>query len=198
MTDLVLASASAARSAMLENAGLSFLIDPADIDEAAIKSAETERASSPRALARILADTKALHVAQRQIRKLVIGADQILVHKEQILSKAPTKDAARQQLMRLRGDHHVLISAVSVARDGEVLWSTQAKATLKMRNFSEEFLDDYLQNAGAALTGSVGCYHLEELGAQLFDRIEGDYFTVLGLPLLELLGFLRQIGILRS
>ena len=189
---VVLASASAIRRQMLHNAGLSFTVDPADIDEgAALKDLARDRQPPPH-LARSLAVLKATKVSRRQPQALVIGADQILELDGEILGKAPNERAARAVLMRLRGREHYLHSGVALARHGNEIWAHVASAKLRVRNFSDAWLDAYMASNAEALTKSVGAYQLEGQGVQLFERIEGDYFTILGLPLLELLAELRK------
>ena len=192
LTSVVLASASAIRRQMLHNAGLSFTVDPADIDEgAALKDLARDRQPPPH-LARGLAVLKATKVSRRQPQALVIGADQILELDGEILGKAPNERAARAVLMRLRGREHYLHSGVALARHGNEIWAHVASAKLRVRNFSDAWLDAYMASNAEALTKSVGAYQLEGQGVQLFERIEGDYFTILGLPLLELLAELRK------
>ncbi len=196
MTILVLASASTVRAAMLTAAGIEVEIMPARIDETAFKQAMLADGASPRDLADKLAELKALRTSARQPDRLVLGADQVLVHDGQVFDKAQSRAEARAQLLALRGQTHKLLSAAVVALDGRPVWRHVGTARLTMRPFSEAFLDAYLENIGDLALQSVGCYHLEGLGAQLFARVEGDYFTVLGLPLLELLGFLRAREVL--
>ncbi len=196
MTILVLASASTVRAAMLTAAGIEVEIMPARIDETAFKQAMLADGASPRDLADKLAELKALRTSARQPGRLVLGADQVLVHDGQVFDKAQSRAEARAQLLALRGQTHKLLSAAVVALDGRPVWRHVGTARLTMRPFSEAFLDAYLENIGDLALQSVGCYHLEGLGAQLFARVEGDYFTVLGLPLLELLGFLRAREVL--
>ncbi|MGL4394921.1 MAG: Maf family protein [Hyphomicrobium sp.] len=197
-TPLILASASMARRAMCEAAGLTVRIVPADIDEAALT--ETLHQSSPvvapDAVALALARAKAVDVSSRHPGALVIGSDQVLSCDGRLFSKAHNRDEARATLQALRGRAHELTSAVALARDGRVVWSDHALARLTVRPFSEAYLDLYVENAGAALLRSVGAYELESAGVQLFDSIEGDYFTILGMPLLPLLAALRQFGVL--
>ncbi|MGE0054642.1 MAG: nucleoside triphosphate pyrophosphatase [Hyphomicrobium sp.] len=195
---VVLASASVARRAMLSAAGLTFDVVPARIDEDAVRSAmvAVDAYVSPAMIAARLAQEKALAVARNNAGKLVIGSDQVLVFENTIFSKVATLDEARAVLKKLRGRVHELVSAVALARDGELLWHHQEAARLTMRDFSDAFLAGYLEDAGEVILQCVGCYELEAKGVQLFDKIEGDYFTVLGLPLLALLSALRTQGAL--
>ncbi len=191
---VVLASASASRRALLAAAGIDVLVDPAHVDEAALKASLAAEGSSPAAIAEALAELKATRVSARQAGRLVIGCDQILECQGRSFDKPADLAAARRQLQELRGQTHSLYSAAVALRDGARLWHHVGRADLSMRQFSDSFLDSYLAAAGSAATASVGAYQLEGLGAQLFDRIEGDYFTILGLPLLPLLEFLRGQG----
>ena len=193
---VVLASISMSRRMLLEGAGIDFTATAPDVDEAAVKAefADADAAS----LAGILADRKALAVSARVPGALVIGGDSTLACEGRLFDKPVDVAAACEQLRSLRGRVHELLSAVSVARNGIVEWRHVASAHLTMRSFSDEFLARYAALSGDALTTSVGAYRLEGLGAQLFERIEGDYFTILGLPLLPLLGWLRTAGVLRS
>lgn len=196
MTALVLASASPARAAMLTAAGVDIEVMPARIDEAAIRQAMLAEGASPRDLADRLAEIKALRISTRQPGRLVLGADQVLVHDGRVFDKAHDRAEARAYLTMLRGQTHRLLSAAVVVLDGQTVWRHVGTARLTMRPFSEAFLDAYLESIGDLALHSVGCYHLEGPGAQLFARVDGDYFTVLGLPLLELLGFLRAREVL--
>jgi len=191
---LILASASAARLALLRGAGLAVDARPAHIDEAEIKAAARADGATPDDAALLLAELKATRIARRQPDALVIAADQLLVVGEEWLDKPPTLDAARAQLLTLRGRTHTLITAVLCQRGDARIWHHVTRPSLTMREFSEEFLNAYLAAEGDALTAWVGSYRLEGMGVQLFERIEGDYFSILGLPLLPLLGFLRQHG----
>jgi len=193
---LTLASASPARAALLRAAGVQIAIEPARIDEDAVKAAMLSEAAPPRDLADTLAELKACRISGRETGALVLGADQVLVLDGQVLSKPASMADAKAQLLRLRGKTHLLLSAAVIARDGVPVWRHIGQARLTMRPFSDAFLAQYLESAGEAILGSVGSYHLEEEGAQLFSRVDGDYFTVLGLPLLEVLGFLRAQGVL--
>jgi len=191
---LILASGSAARKSLLEAAGLTFETIPADIDEAAVRDT-VMMAGAPLAAAEIagmLAAAKARNISLLHPEALVIGADQVLALGDRIFSKAETLLAAREILCELRGETHSLVSAVALARDGVVHWQTNATAEMTMRNFSDEFLGAYLERMGSKALRSVGCYELEGLGVQLFERISGDYFTILGIPLLQLLARLRR------
>ena len=185
---LILASGSLARQNMLRAAGLEFETYPADIDE----EIRQISGSPPLDIALSLACEKALHVSAKNPDTLVIGADQILQYEGKIMSKAANENEAREKLKTLRGKTHNLISAVAVAKNDKVLWKNTACAFLTMYNFDDEFLETYIEKAGAALTRSVGAYELESIGVQLFENIEGDYFTILGMPLLPLLTYLRQ------
>lgn len=191
---LILASGSASRRAILEAAGVVFEIDPADLDEAVIAA----RFPGPaEALPLKLAEEKALAVASRR-EGLVLGADQILEADGAVFGKAQSVDEARARLMALRGKTHRLLGGVAAARDGNIVWRCQSECRMHVRAFSERFLDAYVAEAGAILTTGVGAYAYEGLGAQLFERVDGDYFSVLGLPLLPVLTMLREQGVLAS
>ena len=193
MSSLILASASAARQALLSQAGLDFRVMPAQLDESALIAGNV--ALRAEQLAMMLAEQKALAVAARQPRALVIGADQVLVCDGEIYQKAPNMRLARAGLARLAGRSHQLISAVSVAEGDKVVWRHRETATLTMRTLNDAQIDAYLAATGDAALDWVGGYALEGLGAWLFEKVEGDYFTVLGLPLLPLLGFLAGRGL---
>lgn len=189
---LVLASKSATRRALLEGAGIPIEIEPADIDERAVEARAGH--SDSEGAAALLAREKAKAVAAKHPDRMVLGADQTLALGERRFSKASDRAAARAQLAALRGKTHTLHSAVAVVQAGTVMFEHVDAAHLTMRAFSDNFLDDYLDAAGGAATRSVGGYQLEGLGLQLFERVEGDHFTVLGLPLLPLLDWLRRSG----
>lgn len=192
---LVLASKSAARRAMLTNAGVPFSVDVADVDEAAVKAMHDPADAA--GLAGELARAKALAVSRRDPEAWVLGADQTLAFDGGLVSKAPSLAAARARLLSMRGRPHHLHSGAALARNGQVVWSGVDTATLRVRDFSEAFLDAYLAAEGEALLACVGSYRLEGMGAQLFEAVEGDYFTVLGMPLWPVLAELRRAGVLR-
>jgi septum formation protein len=194
---LILASASASRAALLSGAGVAFIQDPADVDETALKQSMGDDGQSGASIANALAVEKAQTVSNRQPGCLVIGADQMLECDGQWFDKPEDMAQAREALRSLRGKTHTLRASVCVVRDGAMLWSHDEAAHMTMRPFSDDFLDAYLSMAGARVLQSVGAYQLEGPGAQLFDNIDGDYFTILGLPLLPLLRFLRMEGSLR-
>jgi septum formation protein len=195
---VVLASASAARAQLLRNAGLAFEQVTAAVDETEIKAAMRADGADAASVAMALAETKAVRVSMRDADALVIGADQMLEFEGQWFDKPTDRGSARQQLIALRGRSHRLISAACVLRAGRRLWGRAEHATLLMRSFSDDFLEAYLDATGEAATGSVGAYQVERLGVQLFARIDGDYFVILGLPLLPLLDFLRAHRVLRA
>ena len=191
---IILASNSSARAAMLTQAGVAFDTVPARVDEASIKASLLAEDAKPHDIADALAEYKALRVAGKYPDALIIGADQILVCDGQVYDKATDRDAARTKLQALRGRPHQLLSAAVIYENGKPVWRTVGRAQLFMRNFSDEFLENYLDQAGDAILSSVGCYFLEGAGVQLFTRVQGDYFTVLGFPLLEVLEYLRTKG----
>ena len=187
---LILASQSSTRQALLANAGISFEAVPADIDEREIQ--HTSTLSAPGDIAALLARRKAVSVSSRQPGRFVVGADQTLARGARLFVKPAGRAQAAEQLRALAGGSHELHSAVAVARDGEILFEAASIARMTMRHLGEREIDAYLDAAGSAVTASVGAYQLEGLGVHLFERIEGDHFTILGLPLLPLLAFLRS------
>lgn len=189
-TPVVLASQSSARKNLLASAGLSFQTLPADIDERGIQAKSGLK--DPGAIAALLAGEKALHVSRLMPGHYVIGADQTLALGDQLFSKPAGRVQAAEQIARLAGQTHGLHSAVSVARNGEVLFSEVSVARMTMRQLTERQIANYLDTAGEVVTTSVGAYQLESFGVHLFTRIEGDHFTILGLPMLPLLDFFRR------
>lgn len=197
MTAVVLASASASRRAMLRAAGLEFAVRASDVDESEIKRALIAKMASPRAMAQQLAAAKALAISREMPGALVIGSDQILALDDgTTLDKAPDMAVQKAQLQALRGQAHSLISAAAIAENGVCVWHIVDSARLYMRDFSDGFLDDYLAAEGEALLWGVGGYRIEGRGVQLFSRVEGSLFTVQGLPLLGVLDYLRERGVL--
>lgn len=192
-TRLILASTSAARRAMLRQAGLDFAAIPSGVDEATLKQGFT---GTPEELALALAEAKARAVSAAHPQALVLGADQLLVCEGAVFDKPADLAEAALHLRRLSGRAHQLVTAACVVRGEEIIWSHAERATLEVRGLSEDFIARYLEAEGAEILGCVGAYRLEGLGAQLFTRVEGDYFTILGLSLLPLLGFLRAAGVL--
>jgi septum formation protein len=194
---LILASGSRFRRQMLENAGLTFTVVPATVDEPAARAAmvRDNPAITPGDVALKLAALKAVAVSERHRHALVIGSDQVLALGSEIFGKPPTPAPARAQLERLSGRTHTLPTGAVLAQNGQVVWQHLGVATLQMRTLTPTFLDDYMTRAGPIVTETVGGYALEGLGVQLFDRIDGDYFTIIGLPLLAVLGALRERGV---
>jgi septum formation protein len=187
---LILASQSRARKMLLANAGLSFEVVPADIDERGLQQAS--KLSGPGEIAKLLAREKAVWVSARNAGHYVIGADQTLALGNRLFNKPDGRAAAAEQLGALSGQTHELHSALAVAIDGKIAFETVAVARMTMRPLSGDEIRLYLDEAGEAVTTSVGAYQLEGLGVHLFERVEGDHFTILGLPLLPVLGFLRR------
>ena len=196
--DIILASASHSRRKLLEATGIAFRAIAADVDEAAIKRRHDPRKGGFGELAVQLASQKALAVADRHPEALVIGADQILVFDDEAFDKPDSIESARRQLQRLRGDTHSLETAVACAMGKDILWSHVEAPRLTMRPFSAAQLEAYLAGEGEAVTETVGGYRIEGPAIQLFDSIDGDYFSILGLPLLPLLGFLRARGVVAA
>jgi septum formation protein len=194
---IVLASASRARRELLAAAGVPFTVEAADVDEPALRHA-LDPQTKPTEVAEVLARAKAKDVGARHDGALVIGADQVLAFGDEILTKPGNAEGARKTLLKLRGKTHELHSSVAFAENGDIVWMHTGTARLTMRNFTDEFLDDYLVRAGDSVGQSVGAYELESTGVQLFEQVEGDYFTVLGLPLLAVLGELRKRGVISA
>ncbi|TCP40290.1 Maf family protein [Rhodovulum marinum] len=195
---VILASGSPIRRQLLERAGLVFEVMPAPVDEDAIRDGMMADGATPADIAETLAAFKAERVAGKAPEALVIGCDQVLAHRGLVLGKPATVDEARAQLRKMRGGSHQLMSAVVVYDDLRPLWRHVGTVTLTMRPFSDAYLDLYLERNWERVRDSVGAYKLEEEGIRLFSRIEGDYFDVLGLPLLPLLTFLTTRGALMS
>ena len=192
---IILASKSAARRAVLTGAGVPFEVAVAGVDEDAVKTAMLAQGATPRDVADALAEIKAVKISAGR-PGFVIGSDQTLEFEGQLYDKAETLEAAAERLKTMRGKPHKLHSAVVVAKDGAPIWREIVSATLTMRDFSDAFLDEYLALEGEEMLGSVGCYRLEGPGAQLFAKIEGDYFAILGLPLMGLLDLFRRHQVL--
>ncbi len=196
---LILASTSKTRARLLDSAGLSHIAEAPGLDEETMREAiGGEKTLDPHDVAEILARAKAEAVSDLAPGAAVIGGDQILAFEGQILSKPGTMAAARKQLLDLNGKTHQLHTAVAIAKDGEAVWAYTDVATLTMRKLSPEFIGHYLAAAGEAVLGSVGAYQIESLGIQLFEKIDGDFFSILGLPLLPLLDTLRREGVIEG
>jgi septum formation protein len=194
MTELILASKSPFRAMLMRNAGLAFAQHAADVDERAIETAMDTDGVSPEDLALVLAEVKALDVSVKYPDALVIGSDQTLSLGDEVLHKAKTMEDARRRLLQLQGRTHQLNSGVVLAKNGIVVWRHVSVARLTMRDLTPEFVGRHLASIGNTVLGSVGCYQLEGEGLQLFETIDGDYFTIVGLPMLPLLAELRQQG----
>jgi septum formation protein len=193
-TRIILASASPFRLAMLRNAGIETEANPSRIDERAVEEAVGDAAISPENLAWILAEAKAEEVSERFPGALVIGSDQTLSLGDEVLHKAADLEEARRRLLRLSGRTHHLNSAVVLARDGKALWGHVSVANMTMRKFDPAYIGRYLSRVGDQVLRSVGVYQIEGEGIQLFDSIEGDHFTIVGMPLLPLVAELRRLG----
>jgi septum formation protein len=193
---LVLASESASRLNLLKSAGLDVAAQPSVINEQSIKDKMLAKNATTAEIAQYLAEQKALKVSALRKHDIIIGADQILQCGGQLFDKAENIKEAETNLKKLRGKEHKLVTAVVLARNEAIIWSYVAVPTLTMRKFSDQFLYSYIDNAGSALTRSVGAYYLEERGVQLFSKIDGDYHAILGLPLVPLLNKLRELKLI--
>lgn len=194
--DIILASTSKIRRNILGNAGIEFSVVDSELDETAAKNSMPE--FLPRSLALELAKLKSQKISRQHPKAVVIGADQVLGFKDRIFNKPASRADAERQLSMLRNATHTLYSAISCAAAGAELWNHCSEARLTMRDFTPEFLSSYLDDSPEDYSSSVGAYKLEETGIQLFEKIEGDYFTILGLPILPLLGFLRKRKVIQS
>jgi len=196
MSDIILASASRHRAQILENAGLTFAQIPSLLDERSIDAPLAEAEVSPEDRAEILAAAKATEVSERNPGHWVIGCDQILSFDGEVLHKTKSLDEARRRLLALSGKTHYLHSAVVLVQDGQIKWQHVTPCAMKMRNLTPDFVGRHMAQAGEGVLGSVGAYQIEGLGAQLFESIEADIFSIIGLPLLPLLEALRQEGVI--
>jgi septum formation protein len=196
---LILASSSKSRAKLLQAAGISFIVEPPGLDESAMRQAVAgDDALAPHDVAEVLGRAKAEAVSEVAPKAYVIGADQVLAFGDIIMSKPGSMEAARRQLLDLSGKTHTLHTAVAVATNGDTIWDETTMATLTMRKLSPEFIGRYLAAAGEEVLSSVGVYQIESIGVQLFDKIDGDYFSILGLPLIPLLDTLRREGVIES
>lgn len=191
---IVLASTSPFRAAILMNAGIGFRAEGSTIDERAVEAPLLEADATPEDVAAILAEAKALDVSERNAGALVLGGDQTLSLEGALFHKPADMEEARRNLLRSSGKTHQLWSALALARDGETIWRHVSVAHMTMRTLAPDFIGRYLASVGDSALSSVGCYQYEGEGIQLFERIEGDYFTIIGLPLLPLLAKLRELG----
>ena len=194
---IILASGSAIRRQIMEGAGLNFEVITKPVDEGSIKESMLAESARLRDIADALAEAKAMRVSRIE-PGLVIGADQIMVMDEQLYDKPVSMEAARERLLSMRGKVHYLLGAVVICENGVPVWRHMAKTKLTMREFSEAFLDDYLQEEGEQILSSVGAYRFEGRGAQLFSHVDGDFFSILGLSLLPVLDYLRIRGAILS
>jgi len=197
MTDFILASASASRSALLTGAGLLHRCIPAHLDEDALKDECLLRGHSPKSVAVKLAEAKSLSIAKDH-SGLVLGGDQVLQLEQDLISKSTSVHDAGLLLRRMSGKTHYLHSAMALSENGHLIWTHVETAEMTVRTLTESFIDSYLKEAGDRILSSVGCYQLENTGIHLFEAIRGDYFTVLGLPMLPLLAQLRHLKVLAS
>lgn len=195
-TKLILASGSPFRKQLMEAAGLTFDAEPARIDEREIEAPLILSGAAPDVVAAALAKAKAKDVANRNTQAYVIGSDQVMSMDGRLFHKCTSVEMAREQLWSMRGKTHRLSSAISIVRQGEEVWNHVSIADLTFRDFTETFLDSYIANAGSKVLLTVGAYSYEGLGQQLFEKVEGDFFTIIGLPMLPLLAALRDLAII--
>ena len=198
MTHIVLASGSPVRADLLRQSGVIFDVQTSRVDEEAIKESLLAEGAKPRDIADALAEAKARKVAGKEPSSLVIGSDQVLDFEGTILSKPTSPENAKEQLCAMRGKRHMLLSAAVIYEDGTPVWRHVGQVRLFMRELSDHFVDEYVDRNWESIRETVGCYKLEEEGPRLFTRVEGDYFNVLGLPLLEILSYLTLRGTLQS
>ena len=198
MRQIILASGSDIRATLLRNAGVVFDVVPARVDEEALRDAMLAEDAGGRDIADALAEMKAQKISAKRPEALVIGCDQVLNLQGQLLTKPDSPETARAQLMAMRGKRHELLSAAVICENGKPVWRHVGMVRLLMRQFSDAYLDDYIARNWDSIRHSVGAYKLEEEGVRLFSQVQGDYFTVLGLPLLELLSYLTLRGDLKG
>lgn len=195
---IILASGSEIRASLLRNAAVPFEVHVARVDEDSMRRSLEAEQASPRDIADALAELKARKISEKRPGALVIGCDQVLDHRGKVFSKPTSLQEAQEQLIQLRDDRHSLLSAVVICEGTKPVWRHVGQVRLQMRDFSDEYLADYLNRNWDSIQHSVGGYKLEEEGVRLFNRIDGDYFTVLGLPLVELLAYLTAVGELET
>lgn len=196
--DIILASGSAIRRQILDGAGLEYRVKTSAVDEAIIKSAMLAQSAPPEDIALALAKAKALNVSTLEPQALVIGADQVMVMDGRLYDKPADMDEAAARLWDMRGKTHYLIGAVTIAKDEQIIWQHMSETALTVREFSRSFLDEYLKAEGEGILSSVGAYKFEGRGAQLFESVDGDFFSILGLSLLPVLEVLRQRGVITA